>query len=111
MKSVTSERRGHDVSAPERVVLPLYTIADKRHEFVYPVELWVGYGPVAPRLWTTNGSTWYVARLTADYVRSGYFEIRDKHIEADFLDARSIRNAIQRVIETTDQLAQSKPAP
>lgn len=112
MKRGTSSRRGQDTSTTERIVVPLYTIVDRRYEgHNFPVVLWVGYGPVAPTLWTTNGSIWCVARLTSDYVRSGYFEIQDSRIEADFSDARSIRDAIQRLCETDHPVAQEEPTP
>lgn len=45
--------------------LPLYKLDG------YQVEIWEGYGPVVPNLWTTNGSVAYVARLTANYLARG----------------------------------------
>jgi hypothetical protein len=95
-------RTGHDTQLPGRRVVPLYTIVDKRHGKAYEVVLWVGYGAVAPTLWTTNGSVLYVARLTAEYVNSGFFEIQDSKLETDFTDARALRAAIQHVCEAVD---------
>lgn len=45
--------------------LPLYKLDG------YQIEMWPGYGPVAPNLWTTNGSAGYVAGLTASYFARG----------------------------------------
>jgi hypothetical protein len=63
-------------------------------ESVYQIEIWNRDYVVAVNLWTTNGSVSYVARLTAEYVKSGAYEVVDSRIEANFTDAKSIKAAI-----------------
>lgn len=55
----------------------LFTFKDVRSDKEYAVEAWYGYGVVCPKLWTTNGSASYTAKLLLDGVQAGRFVLPD----------------------------------
>lgn len=92
LQTLSSERDAFGVP-----VVPLYKLALKGTDVIHDVVCWDGYGPVAPRLWTTNGSIGYVAKYTAEYVQAGLWEVVEPQVEADFSDAGSIMAALRLV--------------
>jgi hypothetical protein len=91
----------HPGASPLGVVAQvLFRLVRTDHGDSYMVVYWPNYGPVCPSLWTTNGSISYVANMTAEYVRSGLYEVQDARFEANFTDAQSIGEGLKSVCRT-----------
>jgi len=80
----------------------LFTLVCRSTQTRHPVQIWKGYGVVAPTLWTTNGSAAYVAEHTPGYLRSGAYEVADSVLERglDFTDRAVLLKSLRDAFET-----------